>query len=80
MYGTSVYDNLSLVPADLSIELTQKYEILLDIYDPRELEYFRMTYGDEIINELYEEEFGDTGYGDDTSFNDITVTPTTKNV
>ena len=59
LYGSSVYDNLSLVPTDLSIELTQKYEMLLDIYDPRELEYFRMTYGDEIISELYEEEYGD---------------------
>lgn len=59
LYGTSVYDNLSLVPADISVELAQKYEMLLDIYDPRELEYFRMTYGDEIIDELYEEEYGD---------------------
>ena len=46
----------------------------------KDLEYFRMTYGDEIIDQLYEEEFGDTGYDDDTNFNDITVLPATKNV
>ena len=71
LYGTSVYDNLSLVPTDLSIELTQKYEMLLDIYDPRELEYFRMTYGDEIIGELYEEEYGDACCGIDSKLEPI---------
>lgn len=68
------------VPYDLPIEQAQKYEMLLDIYMEKDLEYFRMTYGDEIIDQLYEEEFGDTGYDDDTNFNDITVLPAIKNV
>ncbi len=68
------------VPYDLPIEQAQKYEMLLDIYMEKDLEYYRMTYGDEIIDQLYEEEFGDTGYDDDTNFNNITVLPATKNV
>ena len=68
------------VPYDLPIEQAQKYEMLLDIYMEKDLEYYRMTYGDEIIDQLYEEEFGDTCYDDDTNFNDITVLPAIKKV
>ena len=44
-------------PKDLAPEYEGIYEELLDIYEPEELDYFRMEYGDPILRELYEQEY-----------------------
>ena len=44
-------------PKDLAPEYKELYEELLDIYEPEELDYFRMEYGDPILRELYEQEY-----------------------
>ena len=47
--------------------------MLLDIYSPDEIEHFRQAYGDDIINYLYEEEFGDTECFDSNMYGEKTV-------
>lgn len=44
-------------PKDLPPEYEGIYEELLDIYEPEELDYFRMEYGNPILRELYEQEY-----------------------
>ena len=44
-------------PKDLPPEYEEIYEELLDIYEPEELDYFRMEYGNPILRELYEQEY-----------------------
>lgn len=46
------------VPSDLSSELIQMYSDLLDLYAQNELEWYRKEYGDQIISQLYYDEFG----------------------
>lgn len=51
---------VSVTPKNVSPEQIEKYEMLLEFYSPDEIEHFRQAYGDDIIDYLYEEEFGDT--------------------
>ena len=46
------------VPKDLPFKYQQMYDELLDLYEVEELESFREAYGDEVIQEIYEAEFG----------------------
>ena len=48
-------------PKDLPEEYRDIYEELLDLYDPIELEHYRKRYGDPVILELYEYEYGMDG-------------------
>lgn len=52
-------NDTSIIPDDLPSELTEPYELLLDIYTKRELEDLRKDMGDDIIATLYEEEYGE---------------------
>ena len=49
-------------PEDLPRDRANKYEMLLDIYCVEDLEKYRLAYGDDIIDYIYEEEFGDTEF------------------
>lgn len=46
------------VPKNLPVKYQQMYDELLDLYAPEELEYFRSEEGDEVIEEIYQSEFG----------------------
>jgi len=46
------------VPSNVSINLLQMYEDLLGLYTYQELEGYRKEYGDQIIGQLYNQEFG----------------------
>ncbi len=46
------------VPKNLPVKYQQMYDELLDLYAPEELEYFREAEGDEVIEEIYQAEFG----------------------
>ena len=57
------YKNLSLIheeqnttPHNIPTEMLDIYEALLDFYSLRELESFRAEYGDNILNQIYNEE------------------------
>ena len=57
------YKNLSLIyngqnttPHDISVDLLDIYETLLEFYSFRELESFRAEYGDNILLQIYNEE------------------------
>lgn len=63
-------DSYYAVPQDLPEDKQEKYECLLDIYSDTLLEEYRKEMGDEIIDQLYEEEFGDTGYMEHVSNGD----------
>ena len=54
-YGTGM--PVTKIPENLPPEYKELYEELLDVYAPEELEYFRMEYGDQILRELYEQEY-----------------------
>ncbi|MBR0179053.1 MAG: hypothetical protein IJQ03_01310 [Firmicutes bacterium] len=47
-----------IVPSDLSGYLAKMYDELLDLYTTAELEWFRKEYGDPVIGQLYDAEFG----------------------
>ena len=46
------------VPKNLPVKYQQMYDELLDLYAPEELEYYRSEEGDEVIEEIYQSEFG----------------------
>lgn len=46
------------VPFDLPSDMVQMYSDLLELYTQNELEWHRKEYGDQIIAQLYNEEFG----------------------
>ena len=64
------------IPSDLPSHMIQMYSDLLELYTQRELEWHRKEYGDQIICELYNEEFGpffdvdDVWEGEDAPFSD----------
>lgn len=45
------------IPKALPVRYQQMYDELLDLYHAEELEYYRETHGDGVIEELYREEF-----------------------
>lgn len=51
-----------VAPDDLTEDRQEKYECLLDIYSPTLLDQYRKEMGDEIIDQLFEEEFGDADF------------------
>lgn len=55
---TSAGFSVRKIPKELPYTYQQMYDELLDLYTPDELEYYRKEYGDEIIEELYETDFG----------------------
>ena len=65
LWETWKYDSKFNVPlssrADetgLPSSMTQMYDDLLEFYTQNELEWYRKEYGDQIINQLYNEEYG----------------------
>ncbi len=58
-YGSEVDIPVGSIPKDLPSEFEGIYEELLEVYEPGELEYYRMECGDQILLELYEDEFGE---------------------
>lgn len=46
------------IPSDLPSHMTEMYNDLLELYTVDELEWHRKEYGDQIISELYDSEFG----------------------
>lgn len=46
------------IPSDLPYYMTEMYNDLLEFYDLEELEWYRREYGDQIISQLYNDEFG----------------------
>lgn len=58
-YGSKVDIPVGSIPKDLPSEFEGIYEELLEVYEPGELEYYRMECGDQILLELYEDEFGE---------------------
>ena len=46
------------IPSDLPYYMTEMYNDLLEFYDLEELEWYRKEYGDQIISQLYNDEFG----------------------
>ena len=62
-YEDNVEDEAwGLIPEDLTEERQEKYEWLLDVYSPTLLNQYRQEMGDDIIDQLFEEEFGDEDY------------------
>lgn len=55
---------LSQVPKDVPVYYREMYADLLDYYTLHELEDLRKSYGDQIIEEIYEYEFEETCYND----------------
>ena len=47
-----------MIPTDLPYYMTEMYNDLLELYAQEELEWHRKEYGDQIIAQLYNEEFG----------------------
>ena len=45
------------IPKDLPTKYVQMYDELLDLYSPEELEHYREVEGNEVIEEIYREEF-----------------------
>lgn len=45
------------VPKKLPVKYQQMYDELLDLYDMEELEYFRAAHGDEVIEQIYWDEY-----------------------
>lgn len=58
-YGSDVSIPVGSIPRDLPSEYEGIYEELLEVYEPGELEYYRMECGDRILLELYEDEYGE---------------------
>ena len=64
------------ITGDLPSDMIQMYNDLLELYTQRELEWHRKEYGDRIIYELYNEEFGpffdvdDVWEGEEDPFSD----------
>ena len=51
-----IHDEQKVIPHNISVDLLDIYEALLDFYSFRELEYFRNEYGDHILLQIYNEE------------------------
>ena len=51
-----IHDEQNTIPYNISADLLDIYEALLDFYSFRELEYFRNEYGDHILLQIYNEE------------------------
>ena len=51
-----IHDEQNATPHNISADLLDIYEALLDFYSFRELEYFRNEYGDNILLQIYNEE------------------------
>lgn len=64
------------IPSDLPYYMTEMYSDLLELYTQEELEWHRKEFGDQIISQLYNEEFGpffsteDVPDGEDDSFSE----------
>ena len=52
----SLYDEQNSIPHNISTDLLDIYQALLDFYSRRELESFRAEYGDNILLQIYNEE------------------------
>lgn len=51
-----IHDEQNTIPHNISADLLDIYEALLDFYSRRELESFRAEYGDNILLQIYNEE------------------------
>ena len=52
----SLYDEQNSIPHNISTDMLDIYQALLDFYSRRELESFRAEYGDNILLQIYNEE------------------------
>lgn len=58
----SLYDEQNSIPHNISTDLLDIYQALLDFYSRRELESFRAEYGDNILLQIYNEEIAPFHY------------------
>ena len=54
--NSSLYEEQNSIPHNISTDLLDIYQALLDFYSRRELESFRAEYGDNILLQIYNEE------------------------
>ena len=56
--SSKIHEQEETIPSDLPSYMTEMYNDLLELYAQEELEWHRKEYGDQIICQLYDEEFG----------------------